>query len=87
MLIVVACPFFSISVRLCKQMLIDSGKISANDKIDHVLLQKYGLCRGELQLKLLGNGTITSKCDIIVAKASKSAIAAVEAAKGSVVVG
>jgi large subunit ribosomal protein L15 len=67
------------------QKLIDDKKLDAKKVIDHAALQAAGIARGGKHgVRLLGNGELTAKVDLKVAGASKSALAAVEKAGGSV---
>jgi large subunit ribosomal protein L15 len=67
------------------QAAIDAGKLDANAKVDVEALVKAGvLRRAKDGVRLLGNGEIKAKVAFSVAGASKSAIAAVEKAGGSV---
>jgi len=64
---------------------IDAGKLDAKAAVDSGAMIKAGLMRrAKGGVKLLGNGEIKSKVDFAVWLASKSAIAAVEKAGGSV---
>jgi len=67
------------------QKLIEAGKLDAKKVIDHEALQAAGVARGGKHgLRLLGKGELTTKASFKVAGASKSAVAAVEKAGGSV---
>jgi large subunit ribosomal protein L15 len=67
------------------QKAIDAGKIDAKKPIDTAVLIAAGLVRRELDgIRLLAKGELTSKVEISVAGASKSAIEAVEKAGGKV---
>jgi large subunit ribosomal protein L15 len=67
------------------QKAIDEKKIDASGKVTEETLRKAGLAsRSRDGIRLLGTGEITAKLDFEVAGASKSAIAAVEKAGGSV---
>ena len=67
------------------QEAIDAGVIDAKTAIDVEALVKAGvLRRPKAGVKLLGGGEIKTKVDFTVWRASKSAIAAVEKAGGSV---
>ncbi len=67
------------------QVAIDDRKLDAKKPIDHAALQAAGLARGGKHgVKMLGGGEITAKVELNVARASKSAVAAVEKAGGSV---
>ena len=69
------------------QEAIDAGKLDAAAAIDVEALIKAGVLRRALAgVRLLGSGEIKAKVAITVAGASKSAIAAVEKAGGSVTV-
>lgn len=67
------------------QEAIDAGKLDPSVTIDGAALVKAGLVRREKDgVKLLGKGEIKAKVMLAVAAASKSAVAAVERAGGSV---
>ncbi len=67
------------------QAAIDAGKIDAGQAVDVDAMVKAGLMRrAKGGVKLLGAGELKSKVDFSVYRASKSAIAAVEKAGGSV---
>jgi large subunit ribosomal protein L15 len=67
------------------QAAIDAGLIDIKSPIDVAAMVKGGLMRrAKAGVKLLGDGELKSKVDIAVHGASKSAIAAVEKAGGSV---
>jgi large subunit ribosomal protein L15 len=67
------------------QRLIDDKKLDAKKVIDHDALQAAGVARGGTNgVRLLGKGELTAKASFKVAGASKSAVAAVEKAGGSV---
>ena len=67
------------------QTAIDAGLIDAKAPIDATAMVKAGLMRREKAgVKLLGDGELKSKVEFSVWRASKSAIAAVEKAGGSV---
>ncbi len=69
------------------QKFIDAKKIDAGKPLDGAALVASGLVRRELDgIRVLAKGEITSKVDLHVAGASKSAIEAVEKAGGSVTV-
>jgi large subunit ribosomal protein L15 len=69
------------------QQAIDAGKLDAAAVIDVAALVAAGvLRRAKDGVRLLGGGELKTKVDIAVAGASKSAIAAVESAGGSVTV-
>ena len=67
------------------QTAIDAGLIDAKAPVDAAAMVKAGLMRREKGgVKLLGDGEIKAKVEFSVWRASKSAIAAVEKAGGSV---
>jgi large subunit ribosomal protein L15 len=67
------------------QAAIDAGVIDAKAPVDAVAMVKAGLMRREKGgVKLLGDGEIKAKVEFSVWRASKSAVAAVEKAGGSV---
>ena len=67
------------------QAAIDAGLIDAKAPVDAAAMVKAGLMRREKGgVKLLGDGELKSKIEFSVWRASKSAIAAVEKAGGSV---
>ena len=67
------------------QAAIDSGKLDAKAVVDAAALVKAGvLRRAKHGVRLLGNGEIKAKVQFEVYGASKSAVAAVEKAGGSV---
>jgi len=67
------------------QAAIDAGLIDAKAPVDAAAMVKAGLMRREKGgVKLLGDGEIKAKVEISVWRASKSAVAAVEKAGGSV---
>jgi large subunit ribosomal protein L15 len=69
------------------QAAIDSGALDAKNPVDIDALVKAGvLSRAKAGVKLLGSGEIKAKVDFKVWRASKSAIAAVEKAGGSVTI-
>jgi large subunit ribosomal protein L15 len=69
------------------QQAIDAGKLDPAAPIDVEALVAAGvLRRAKDGVRLLGGGTLTAKVEIAVAGASKSAIAAVQGAGGSVTV-
>ena len=69
------------------QKAIDSGKLDAKAAIDQAALNAAGLTRGGKDgVRLLGKGEISAKLNITVAGASKSAVAAVEKAGGTVTI-
>ena len=69
------------------QKAIDEKRIDASGKLDLATLAEGGLVRRTGNgVKLLGNGSISAKVDLVVAAASKSAVEAVEKAGGSVTI-
>ena len=67
------------------QKFIDEKKLDAKKPIDAAALVASGLVRRELDgIRVLAKGDISAKVDLHVAGASKSAVAAVEKAGGSV---
>ncbi len=67
------------------QAAIDAGSLDAKNPVDIAALVKAGvLSRAKGGVKLLGGGEIKTKVNFSVWRASKSAIAAVEKAGGSV---
>src|SRR5690349_13972555 len=67
------------------QAAVDAGLIDAKSPVDAAAMVKAGLMRREKGgVKLLGEGELKSKIEFSVWRASKSAIAAVEKAGGSV---
>ncbi|MBX9738983.1 MAG: 50S ribosomal protein L15 [Beijerinckiaceae bacterium] len=67
------------------QQAIEAGKLDAGQTITVDALVKAGVCaRARDGVKILGNGELTSKVTLEVASASKSAVAAIEKAGGSV---
>jgi len=67
------------------QQAIDAGKLDAAGKIDAAALVKAGvLRRAKNGVRLLGSGEIKAKVTLSVYGASKSAVAAVEKAGGTV---
>ena len=67
------------------QKAIDAGRLDANEPLTDVSLLKSGLVsRSKDGVKLLAQGEIKAKLKISVARASKTAIAAIEKAGGSV---
>ena len=66
------------------QQFIDAGKIDAGKPIDAAAMLAGGLVRRKLDgVRILSKGTLSAKVDIVAAGASKSAVAAIEAAGGS----
>jgi len=69
------------------QIAIDSGRLDAAKEITEQILKESGVVtRLRDGVRLLGNGELKSKVTIVVAGASKGAIAAVEKAGGKVTV-
>jgi len=67
------------------QEAIDAGTLDVKNPVDVAALVKAGVLRREKGgVKLLGNGELKAKVDFSVWRASKSAVAAVEKAGGSV---
>ncbi|MEO0591565.1 MAG: 50S ribosomal protein L15 [Pseudomonadota bacterium] len=67
------------------QKFIDAGKIDAKKDITEDVLREAGLARGGKDgVRLLGKGAISASAKFVVTGATKGAIAAVEAAGGSV---
>lgn len=67
------------------QTAVDAGLIDPKSPVDAAVMVKAGLMRREKGgVKLLGEGELKSKIDFSVWRASKSAIAAVEKAGGTV---
>jgi large subunit ribosomal protein L15 len=67
------------------QKAVDQGKIDAAATVDMAALVKAGLCQTAKDgVRLLANGKLTSKITFAVTHASAGAVAAVEAAGGSV---
>lgn len=69
------------------QSAVDAGKLDASKKVDAEALVEAGVVRrAQDGVRLLGNGKLEAKLDIVVAHASAGAKAAVEKAGGSVAV-
>jgi len=69
------------------QQAIDAGKLDAKSTIDAEALVKAGVVRrAKHGVRLLGEGELKAKVALTVAGASKSAVAAVEKAGGSVTI-
>ena len=67
------------------QQAIDAGQLDTSGKIDAAALVKAGVMRRAKDgVRLLGGGEIKAKIDVAVFGASKSAVAAVEKAGGTV---
>ena len=68
------------------QKAIDAGKLDASKTIDGAALVKAGVIRRIKDgVRILGNGELEAKLTLDIAGASKSAVAAIEAAGGEVV--
>ena len=68
------------------QSWIDAGKLDAGAEITEAALVASGMVRRRLDgVRLLGKGALTAKLALSLTGASKSAVAAVEAAGGTVV--
>lgn len=69
------------------QEAVDAGKLEAGATVDAAALVKAGILRRAKDgVRLLGEGEFTAKLAFAVAGASKSAVAAVEKAGGSVTI-
>ena len=69
------------------QAFVDAGKLDASSKIDEAALVASGLIRRVKDgVRVLGRGELTAKLELEVTGASKSAVAAVEAAGGTLTV-
>ena len=69
------------------QTAIEAGKLDANDAMTGESLVAAGVIRRKLDgVRILGKGALTSKVDITVAGASKTATQAIEKAGGKVTV-
>ena len=67
------------------QQAVDSGKLAPGEPITIAALVAAGVCSKPRDgVKLLGNGELSAKLTFEVAAASKSAVAAIEKAGGSV---
>lgn len=67
------------------QTAIDAGKLDAGATVDGAALVASGVLRRVRDgVRLLGEGELTAKLEVVVAGASASAVAAVEKAGGSV---
>ena len=70
------------------QAFIDAGKIDPSSVVDETALIESGLIRHRLDgVKILGDGELRTKIDLEVTAASKSAVAAIAAAGGSIKTG
>ncbi len=66
------------------QSAIDAGKLDASKPVDEAALIAAGVCtKARDGVKILGNGELKTKLSFEVAKASKSAQAAIEKAGGA----
>ena len=69
------------------QKFVDAGKIDASSPVTEDVLVASGLVRRKLDgIRVLAKGDFTAKVDLQVTGASKSAVAAVEGAGGSITV-
>ena len=69
------------------QQAIESGKLDASQPITGEILVAAGVAQNSRDgVRLLGKGALTTKASFVVAGASASAIAAVEALGGTVTV-
>lgn len=67
------------------QAAVDAKKINAKEEVDIVVLREAGLVRqSQYNVKILGVGELKTALNLVVSKATKSAIAAIEGAKGSI---
>lgn len=67
------------------QAAVDAKKIDAKKEVNLVVLQDAGLVRSSHKnVKILGNGELKTALTLVVAKATKSAVAAIEKVKGKV---
>ena len=67
------------------QLAVDAGKIDPKQPVTEAALVTAGVVRRRLQgVRLLGNGELKTKLEIVVTGASKGAVAAVEKAGGSI---
>ena len=70
------------------QAFIDAGKIDPSSVVDETALIESGLIRRRLDgVKVLGDGELRMKINLEVTAASKSAVAAIAAAGGSIKTG
>lgn len=70
------------------QAFIDDGKIDPSSLVDETALIESGLVKRRLDgVKILGGGGLSTKIDLAVTAASKSAVAAVAASGGSIKIG
>ncbi|MDP4840342.1 MAG: 50S ribosomal protein L15 [Alphaproteobacteria bacterium] len=67
------------------QAAVDAKKLDAGKEITIETLKAAGLVRPAREnVKILGNGELKTALNLVVSKATKSAVAAIEKAKGSV---
>jgi large subunit ribosomal protein L15 len=67
------------------QAAIDAKKLDATKEITIETLKAAGLVRlARENVKILGNGELKTALNLVVSKATKSAVAAIERTKGSV---
>lgn len=67
------------------QTAVDQKKIDPKQEVDIAVLREAGLIRSSHQnVKILGNGELKTALTLVVSKATKSAVEAIEKAKGSV---
>ena len=67
------------------QAAIDAKKLDPKKEVNLQVLQDAGLVRtSHKNVKILGNGELKTAMTLVVAKATKSAVAAIEKAKGKV---
>jgi|TARA_R110002072_G_scaffold187425_1_gene344178 large subunit ribosomal protein L15 len=67
------------------QQAIDAGKLDVTQTIDAAALVKAGVFKNSRDgVRVLGNGALTSKVELSVAGATKTAIAAIEQAGGKI---
>lgn len=70
------------------QAFIDGGRIDPSSVIDETALIESGLVKRRLDgVKVLGDGDLRTKIDLAVTAASKSAVASIAAAGGSIKTG
>lgn len=69
------------------QAAVDAGRIAGGQQVDMAVLVAAGIVRRAMDgLRLLGNGVLTAKLDVLVDHASGSAKAAIERVGGTVTV-
>lgn len=67
------------------QTAVDAKKLDAKKEVNLQVLQEAGLVRtSHKNVKILGNGELKTALTLVVSKATKSAVAAIEKAKGKV---